>query len=92
MQKKKSHQSECPRIPGGERVDAHMNADGMVTENENENASAAVHFTFPLCASHNLMVLSSLPLASMVPSGLHVTDLIQSECPLTGLVGLASSE
>jgi hypothetical protein len=41
-----------------------------------------VHFTWPLCVSHSLMVLSTLPLASTVPSGLHETALTLSECPL----------
>jgi len=37
-------------------------------------------------------LLSSLPLAKIVESGLQATELTQSECPLTGHVGLASSK
>jgi hypothetical protein len=35
------------------------------------------------------MVLSSLPLAIMLPSGFHVTALTALECPVTEHMGLA---
>jgi len=38
----------------------------------------------PVDASHSRTVLSMLPLASRVPSGLHETDTTQWSCPLSG--------
>ena len=49
---------------------------------EAPESTLRVEFTAPLCASHSLMIWSWLPLASMVPSGLHVTVSTQFECPL----------
>ena len=37
----------------------------------------------PVDASHSRTVLSTLPLASCVPSGLHETDKTSRSCPLT---------
>ena len=36
----------------------------------------------PVDASHSRTVLSQLPLASRVPSGLHETDMTSRSCPL----------
>jgi hypothetical protein len=39
----------------------------------------SVRSSCPLSLSHNFTVLSELPLASVLPSGLHATDLTELE-------------